>query len=49
MSPEGQTVFELVPLNPDYETLRSDAQPLEIIGVMVEHRRQYRRPNLNNN
>lgn len=35
----GETVFELVPLNDDYATLRSDHQPIEIIGTMVEHRR----------
>lgn len=39
----GNAVFELVPLNPDYETLRSDELPLVVIGVMVEHRRKYRR------
>ncbi|MFN9476387.1 LexA family protein [Acidovorax sp.] len=49
MTEKGEIVFELVPLNPDYETLRSDTQPLQIIGVMVEHRRRYRRPTLNKN
>ena len=39
----GQDVFELVPLNPDYQTFRSDREHLEIVGVMVEHRRIYRR------
>ena len=39
----GQDVFELVPLNPDYQTYRSDREHLEIVGVMVEHRRAYRR------
>lgn len=39
---QGRDVFELVPLNPDYPTIRSDRQPVQIIGVMVEHRR-YRR------
>lgn len=34
--------FELVPLNPDYPSLRSTETSLEIIGVMVEHR-TYRR------
>lgn len=34
--------FELIPLNPDYPTLRSTDMPLEIIGVMIEHR-SYRR------
>lgn len=35
----GNHVFELVPLNPDYETMRSDFTPIVIIGTMVEHRR----------
>ncbi len=35
----GQQVFELVPLNQDYETLRSDYSPIAIIGTMIEHRR----------
>ena len=43
MDSRGNAIFELVPLNPDYETLRSDVQPLVVIGVMVEHRRKYRR------
>lgn len=39
----GREVFELIPLNDEYETLRSDMEPLEVIGTMVEHRR-YRQP-----
>lgn len=35
---QGAPVFELVPLNEDYATLRSDQEPIVIIGVMVEHR-----------
>lgn len=35
----GDQVFELVPLNPDYETMRSDFTPITIIGTMIEHRR----------
>jgi SOS-response transcriptional repressor LexA len=38
----GNTIFELVPLNQDYPTIRSDEHHLVIIGVMVEHRK-YRR------
>lgn len=38
----GNVIFELVPLNDDYPTLRSDVQPIEIIGTMVEHRRYFR-------
>lgn len=45
----GKEYFELVPLNPDYPTLRSDLQNLIIIGVEVEHHRLRRnRKNLNN-
>lgn len=40
---DGRTVFELVPLNPDYPTLYSDREQCEVVGVMVEHRRRYRR------
>lgn len=39
----GNEVFELVPLNDDYPTLRSDEQHLCIIGTMIEHRRKFRR------
>lgn len=35
-------VFELHPLNPLHAPLRSDRQPIKIVGVMVEHR-QYRK------
>lgn len=38
----GNEVFELVPLNEDYPTMRSDEQPIEIIGTMVEHRRFFK-------
>lgn len=38
----GKDIFELVPLNEDYATLRSDQVKIEIVGTMVEHRR-YRR------
>lgn len=39
----GNEVFDLVPINPDYPTLRSDEMRLSIIGTMTEHRRKYRR------
>jgi len=39
----GQEVFELVPLNNDYPTLRSDEQHLTVVGTMLEHRRKFRR------
>lgn len=38
----GNPIFELVPLNNDYPTIRSDTTPLVIIGVMVEFRRKTR-------
>lgn len=40
---DGKEVFELVPLNADYGTMRSDQQHIEIIGTMVEHRKYRRR------
>ena len=39
----GNVIFELIPLNEDYPTLRSDVTPLTIVGVMAEHRRKTRR------
>ena len=39
----GKEVFELIPLNSDYPTLRSDEMPLRIIGTMMEHRKYRRR------
>lgn len=38
----GVEVFELVPLNPDYATLRSDVDSIVIIGRVVEHTRVMR-------
>lgn len=38
----GNTVFELVPLNDDFPTMRSDQTTIRIVGTMMEHR-QYRR------
>lgn len=40
---DGEIIFELIPLNEDYPTLRSDITPLTIVGVMAEHRRRTRR------
>lgn len=40
---DGQEVFELVPLNDDFPTMRSDRQHIHIIGTMVEHRRRRKR------
>lgn len=39
----GEEVFELVPLNPDFAALNSAVEKISIIGVVVEHRRQMRR------
>jgi len=39
----GEMVFELVPLNEDYPTLRSDTEHLIVIGVVTEHRKKLRR------
>lgn len=35
----GNAIFELIPLNQDFETIRSDEQHIHIVGVMVEHRK----------
>lgn len=40
---DGNDIFELVPLNDNYPTMRSDETPLAIIGVMAELRRKTRR------
>lgn len=40
---QGVKVFELVPLNEDYESIRSDATQVRIVGTMVEHRRYRKR------
>ena len=42
---KGQEYFELVPLNPDYPTLRSDLDQIAIIGTVVQHNRIMRRTN----
>ncbi len=38
----GNVVFELVPLNDDFPSMRSDETSIRIVGTMMEHR-QYRR------
>lgn len=43
LKPDGSIIFDLVPLNPDYPTISSDVTPMQIIGVMAEHRRKSRR------
>lgn len=39
----GDPVFELVPLNDDYPSMRSDITPIQIIGTMIEHRKYRKR------
>lgn len=39
----GQAIFELIPLNDDYATVRSDDSEVEVIGTMIEHRIYRRR------
>lgn len=39
----GDVVFELVPLNEDYPSMRSDVTPIRIVGTMVEHRKYRKR------
>lgn len=39
----GQEIFELVPLNDDFPSFSSIKEHITIIGVMIEHRRKYRR------
>jgi SOS-response transcriptional repressor LexA len=39
----GVIIFELVPLNEDYASMRSDSQHISIIGTMVEHRKYRKR------
>jgi SOS-response transcriptional repressor LexA len=43
MDSKGEMIFELVPLNDDYPTMRSDIEHLIVIGVVTEHRKKLRR------
>lgn len=43
MDANGEMIFELVPLNDDYPTMRSDVEHLIVIGVVTEHRKKLRR------
>lgn len=43
MDQQGNMIFELVPLNEDYPTMRSDIEHLTVLGVLMEHRKKYRR------
>lgn len=44
--PDGRPRFELVPLNEDHATLSTDQGVIAIIGVVVEHRRIFKRGNI---
>lgn len=39
----GLFIFELIPLNEDYPVISSEKENIEIVGVMIEHRRKYHR------
>ena len=39
----GNEIFELVPLNPDFPTLKSNRDKCRVFGVVVEHRISFRR------
>ena len=43
MNERGDVVFELVPLNEDYPSMRSDLTPIRIVGTMVEQRKYRKR------
>lgn len=38
----GREIFELIPLNPDFPVLRSEIQPIGILGVVVAHTKKFR-------
>ena len=39
LNEKGVEYFELVPLNENYPTMRSDLEEITIIGTAVEHRK----------
>ena len=43
LNEKGQMVVELVPLNQNYPSIRSDNTEITIVGTMVEHRKYRRR------
>lgn len=43
LNDQNQEVFELVPINPDYPTLRSDREKIQIIGTVIESSKVHRR------
>ncbi len=43
MNERGDVIFELVPLNEDFPSLRSDVNHVHVVGTMVEHRKYRRR------
>lgn len=43
IGPDGNMIFDLIPLNPDFPTMSSDFEQLRIIGTVIEHRKKFRR------
>lgn len=39
----GREVFELVPINPDFPVHNSQKHPISVIGVVVQHHREFRK------
>lgn len=39
LNEKGQMIVELIALNDDYPSIRSDVSPITIVGTMVEHRK----------
>lgn len=39
----GREIFELVPINPDFPIYNSSQHPISIIGVVVQHHREFRK------
>lgn len=40
-SDDGQEIFDLIPLNPDYPVLNSEKHQLEVVGVVTECRKRF--------
>lgn len=44
MNGNGELIFEAKPINDDYPTMKSDIDLLDVLGVVIEHRRGLREP-----
>lgn len=44
MNSNGELLFEAKPINDDYPTMKSDIDLLDVLGVVIEHRRGLRVP-----